>query len=143
MKYSQINCDWWGVQAWNHRFFVIGKTTGYTLATCEHEVAYALATVAHVMENESAWNYIRGVAARVDTGLLRFPEVKQTCESVLENSRCCVDALGILLDIYELEAANGMEGAASRAAKLCTQLEEQDVVRANYWAWRATQIPLS
>lgn len=46
--------------AWNQRYFVVNNTTGFTEETLNGEIDYTLGKIRILMENESAWNYLRG-----------------------------------------------------------------------------------
>eukprot|EP00038_Savillea_parva_P020712 m.32213 g.32213 ORF g.32213 m.32213 type:complete len:308 (-) comp4871_c0_seq1:20-943(-) len=127
--------------AWNHRYFVIQNTTGFTPDVVADEVAYALETVGKVAENESAWNYIKGISSHVDRGLLAFPHIKEVALLSVPHARCHVHALATLLDICVLEANDKNGAAASQAGDLCDTLIQKDEVRASYWRWRKTQLP--
>jgi len=46
--------------AWNQRYFVINNTTGFTPDVIERELAFTLDKIKTVINNESAWSYLRG-----------------------------------------------------------------------------------
>lgn len=46
--------------AWNQRYFVINNTTCFTPETLSREIEYTLDKIKIVIDNESAWNYLRG-----------------------------------------------------------------------------------
>lgn len=100
------------------------------------KVRYAIDTVVKVAENESAWNYIKGICAHVDGGLGAFPRIKEVALASMPHARCHVHALGTLLDIYCAEAIEGIAGAGGLARELCDLLAKNDDVRVAYWGWR-------
>lgn len=57
---SLLNEDVRNNSAWNQRYFVINNTTGFTQEVLDSEIKYTLERIKEVVENESAWNYLRG-----------------------------------------------------------------------------------
>lgn len=60
--------------AWNQRFFVL-KYTGLDTDVLKYEVHYAINRIRLVKDNESSWNFLRGILAEGDGTLDQFPEV--------------------------------------------------------------------
>jgi protein farnesyltransferase/geranylgeranyltransferase type-1 subunit alpha len=48
--------------AWNQRYFVIAHTTGFQDDIIERELDYVERHIRNCPDNESAWNYLRGIA---------------------------------------------------------------------------------
>ena len=44
--------------AWNQRYFVIDRTTGFTEEVIAHETEYAKRAIEKVTNNESPWTYL-------------------------------------------------------------------------------------
>ena len=49
--------------AWNHRYFLIAQTTGFTEPVVQREISYALGKLRLEASNESGWNYLQGYGA--------------------------------------------------------------------------------
>jgi protein farnesyltransferase/geranylgeranyltransferase type-1 subunit alpha len=55
--------------AWNHRYFAVVNTTGFTPEVVKREVDYTLDCISKAKHNESAWNYLRGLVISVKDNL--------------------------------------------------------------------------
>ena len=144
--------------AWSHRFFVRKHTSGFTDEVVQDEVTYCLARLARAPNNESAWNYLKGVVRvtpAADDGadveekkkkknkLGDYPEIKALCLRLSESGVPSVYVLGCLIDVYEEEVlaaaagADNADEARAAACELCERLGTKiDEVRARYWAYR-------
>lgn len=121
--------------AWNHRHLVVQQTGGFTAEVVSREIAYARARIEAVPRNESAWNYVRALAAKPAATDAHRAEVVAICEACGD---ACVPALAALVD---LDARSGDAGRAERARAACRRLaEEADPVRAEYWRIREAEI---
>lgn len=60
--------------AWNQRFFVL-KYTGFGTDVLLREINYAMNRIRFVKNNESAWNFLRGILQEGDGTMDQFPEV--------------------------------------------------------------------
>ncbi|RYP42376.1 hypothetical protein DL767_000298 [Monosporascus sp. MG133] len=134
--------------AWSHRFFVVfsdpGRSTPASHATerdpavpaavIDRELAYARQKIDLAPQNQSPWNYLRGVLAKGGRGLSEvraFAEgyVKALGEEgeVVRSSH----ALDYLADAYK-------EAGDRERADLCLRrlAEKWDRVRRGYWEYR-------
>nr|CAG4644079.1 EOG090X08PK [Lepidurus arcticus] len=55
--------------AWNQRYFVINHTTGFTSDVILQEIQFVSRSLSLVSQNESAWNYLRGILLEAEEGL--------------------------------------------------------------------------
>lgn len=93
-----INCDVRNNSAWNQRYFVVSNTTGFTDDIVQRELDYTINKIKIVEDNESAWNYLRGVLI-FDT---RGPSaIADFCESLYKNGSHCPHLYGLIIDICE------------------------------------------
>lgn len=60
--------------AWNQRYFVL-KHTGFTQEVLHREVNYVMSRIRIVKNNESTWNFLRGILQNGRGTLDQFPEV--------------------------------------------------------------------
>lgn len=60
--------------AWNQRFFVL-KHTGFTQDVLQREINYVMNRIRFVKNNESTWNFLRGLLQQGDGTMDQFPEV--------------------------------------------------------------------
>ncbi|XP_037068868.1 LOW QUALITY PROTEIN: protein farnesyltransferase/geranylgeranyltransferase type-1 subunit alpha-like [Pollicipes pollicipes] len=95
--------------AWNQRYFVVNNTTGFTAEAVAREVAFCLAALRKVKNNESAWNYLRGVLFHAPEGLAGASDVTEFCD--------------------------GLVAAGCRAPQLLLAAEH-DTIREQYWLYR-------
>ena len=124
--------------AWNHRFTVVRNTTWpLTPSVRVRESQFALACLRKCAMNESAWNYL---AAFYGTGEGKEPwdsnpAVEEFCREVLAESAptgelSCRFAAEVLAQVHQAR------GETEETLTWLRQLQEQDAVRASYWAWR-------
>ncbi|CAG9857960.1 unnamed protein product [Phyllotreta striolata] len=123
--------------AWNQRYFVINNTTGFTEEVLRQEIEYTLSRIREITENESAWNYLRGLLLHDKAGLSNNTTVKAFVEELYESNNRSPFLLAIIVDMcLEQVGAGGGDSnySAKRAVELCKDLMEKfDTVRANYW----------
>ena len=55
--------------AWNQRYFVIAHTTGFKDDVIERELDYVEKRIRSYPDNESSWNYLRGIVRFRSTNL--------------------------------------------------------------------------
>ncbi|XP_028140465.1 protein farnesyltransferase/geranylgeranyltransferase type-1 subunit alpha [Diabrotica virgifera virgifera] len=132
-----INNDIRNNSAWNQRYFVINNTTGFTEEVLEREIQYTLHNIRLVTENESAWNYLRGLLLHDKAGLSNNKKVTEFCNSLYESGNRSPFLLAIIVDMcYEqiTEGSGDSEYTLERAKQLCEDLiNKYDKIRANYW----------
>lgn len=127
--------------AWNQRYFVINNTTGFTPDVIERELAFTLDKIKTVINNESAWSYLRGVLFHHNGGICQDPNVKQVCEDLYSSGNRSPFLLAFLIDMCE-ESVHRRDGDESysvdRAVELCDLLaKEYDTIRREYWNYVA------
>lgn len=141
--------------AWSHRFFVVFSDPGYATPECkavepdplipsevlEREVKFAQEKVELAPQNQSPWNYLRGVLRKGDR---KLSELVQWAEKyakirgengallgVKEEEVKSSHALDFLADAW---AEDGEVELADRALELLGA--KYDVIRKGYWEWR-------
>lgn len=134
--------------AWSHRFFLVFSNPDYTTSgsrATEHdplipdtiidrELAFAQAAAYEAPQNQSAWEYIRGVLRKGDRKLAtlqafaeEFARIPEQGEEDVKSSH----ALDFLADVWR---ETGEVQKADRALKLLG--DKYDVIRKNYWDWK-------
>lgn len=141
--------------AWSHRFFVVfndpEQSTAGVAATevdpavpgeiIDREVRYAQDNIYLAPQNQSPWNYLRGVLAKGGRKLADVEEfvgefVKNIGEE--EEEVRSSHALDLLADIY------GEKGDKAKAEVCLKSLAEKwDPIRAGYWDWRMQMLDAS
>lgn len=130
--------------AWNQRFFVL-QHTGLTPEVITREAHYVMNRIRLIKNNESTWNFLRGLLEFEDGLLDQLPEVGNFCEELYgENNRSpyllafLVDlhmerALSSETDIYDVAVK---EYSQKRALELCeAMITEHDKIRRRYWSY--------
>ncbi|KAI0593074.1 hypothetical protein F4775DRAFT_579556 [Biscogniauxia sp. FL1348] len=135
--------------AWSHRFFVVFSDPAHTTPdshATEHdpkvpadvidrEIAYATDKIKLAPQNQSPWNYLRGVLTK---GGRKLGSVRELAEGFVENLGAeegevvrSSHALDWLADIYQ-------EAGEKERADLCLQRlgDKWDRVRKGYWEYR-------
>ncbi|XP_071948994.1 protein farnesyltransferase/geranylgeranyltransferase type-1 subunit alpha-like [Antedon mediterranea] len=122
--------------AWNQRFFVISNVSKIESATIKTEVEYALEKIKKAPNNESPWNYLRGILS--DHGMYKYSGLMDTCQGMYNNNIRSPYLIGCIIDMYEemLEDKTGDDDTLVKAVKHCKELAEQfDVIRKEYWLY--------
>ncbi|ELT98920.1 hypothetical protein CAPTEDRAFT_104214, partial [Capitella teleta] len=123
--------------AWNQRYYVISKTSKFTDEVIAREVSYTKEKINNVPNNESAWNYLRGVL--LDTEMYKYSGLMTFCEELFSQSIRSPHLLAFMVDCYQ-EMLNAKcedkEEVLAKALKLLKGLEEEyDTIRCEYWKY--------
>jgi protein farnesyltransferase/geranylgeranyltransferase type-1 subunit alpha len=127
--------------AWNHRWYVVfGRPDGEQVFgdkdVVTRELQYTKKKVRLAPQNESPWNYIRGMSRKAKGSaavpLTLLKEFAEEFASIEEPEKIrSSHALDLLADIY---AEEGKKEDASKGLELLAS--KYDPIRANYWNWR-------
>eukprot|EP00164_Ancoracysta_twista_P004221 GFYU01005681.1.p1 GENE.GFYU01005681.1~~GFYU01005681.1.p1 ORF type:complete len:302 (-),score=67.20 GFYU01005681.1:27-932(-) len=119
--------------AWNHRFLVIKNTNGLTHDGIQKELEYAFSKIDKAPNNESAWNYMRGLLRGQKVS--DFSVVREKCMQVYENNPECSHVVAMLIDVYsQVEEKD-------KAAELCDVMATSlDPIRSKYWEYYRQQV---
>lgn len=136
-----INEDVRNNSAWNQRYFVVSNTTGFTDAIIDREVSFALSKIKFVKNNESSWNYLRGVIFHDKRGISGNSSITSFCEELFNSSNRSPYLLALIIDMCD-EVINKDEKNilynAERGLDLCKAMSEKyDKVRSKYWMYLA------
>ncbi|KAK5650173.1 hypothetical protein RI129_001202 [Pyrocoelia pectoralis] len=130
--------------AWNQRYFVINNTSGFTSDVLKSEISYTLDKIKIAKENESAWNYLRGLLLHDKEGLSKNETVRNYCEQLYAAGNRSPFLLAFLVDMCDELINQGGEDTRytlDRAKDLCNSLATQyDKIRARYWNYMAEKI---
>lgn len=127
--------------AWNHRFFVVCGADGKGLQdgkTKEREVAFAQEAIRKAPQNQSPWNYLRGVLDKSESPLEEvqaFAEEFAGVEKMDGDAVASSHALDLLAEIYGVQ---GKQEVAGKAYELLAK--KYDPIRANYWDYLREQL---
>lgn len=129
--------------AWNERFFVL-KHTGFSADVLEREINYVMNRIRLIKNNESPWNFLRGLLQQGDGKLGQFPEVVDFCEDLYDSGIRSPYLLAFLVDLYEekffevKQAGNDPEEYRVKVQDLCeTMATQHDKIRFKYWRYIA------
>ena len=144
--------------AWNQRWFVVHRggssATQLPADVVQRELGFAFAAIGRVSKNESAWNYVRGLARFHPESV---PQIRAKCiefdttapSSSSSNGNADRDqrrsktgnphALGLLGDLREAE---GSAESLAHAAVLFAALQAVDAIRVKYWTRRVDTVRL-
>ncbi|KAL5372483.1 hypothetical protein DPSP01_013468 [Paraphaeosphaeria sporulosa] len=133
---AMIDDDVRNNSAWNHRWFLVVGGHGGRLESprlAERELEYAKYAIRKAPQNQSPWNYIKGVVRAAGMPLstltsfaLEFADMHRPDDIYSSH------ALDLLADIYADE-----EGSKEEAKKALDLLASRfDPIRAHYWNYR-------
>ncbi|KAK7734348.1 CAAX geranylgeranyltransferase alpha subunit [Botryosphaeria dothidea] len=121
--------------AWNHRWFLVfgGNSDNFSeKKVLDREMDYAKAAIRLAPQNQSPWNYLRGLVRHAKLPLSTLKEVALQYASVDKPDEISsTHALDLLADIYSEESSK--EDAAKALDLLATRY---DPIRENYWNYR-------
>ncbi|KAI9814124.1 MAG: CAAX geranylgeranyltransferase alpha subunit [Thelocarpon impressellum] len=119
--------------AWNHRYYVVfGRDEVASEEEVEREVQYAMEAICIAPQNQSPWNYLRGVLRQAGKPLSTIRVFTSEFADLARPEEVrSSHALDVLADIY---AEAGTRGDAEAALDLLAQ--KYDPVRANYWNYK-------
>ncbi|KAK0043568.1 protein farnesyltransferase/geranylgeranyltransferase type-1 subunit alpha [Biomphalaria pfeifferi] len=128
--------------AWNQRHFIIKNTTGYTDEIIKKELKYSQDFIRKAPNNESAWNYMKGVLQ--ERKLFDFPGVLEFCHELYSKQIRSPFLIACMIDCYEEMLELGKpkkEETLQKATQLCNELaEEHDTLRREYWQYIARSL---
>lgn len=126
--------------AWNHRWYIVNGREGAKgvddAQIREREIAFAKQAIELAPQNQSPWNYIRGIIRKAKLSPSDFKAFAEEYASLDQPDIVrCSHALDLLADIYAEQSDKQEE--ASRALDLLAT--RYDPIRKNYWVYRKGQ----
>ena len=130
--------------AWNQRYFVIAHTTGFKDEIVERELDYVEQRIVAYPDNESAWNYLRGIA-RFRSIHMQDQRIWKFCHDLYVNQfeRCEFNRqqwrflLAYMIELLrDDDREEKQEENQVMINKLCQNLALQiDPIRKKYWEY--------
>ncbi|KOB67627.1 Farnesyltransferase/geranylgeranyltransferase type I alpha subunit [Operophtera brumata] len=129
--------------AWNQRYFIVNNHLGWSDINVQKEICYTLEKIKFIKNNESAWNYLRGVLLHDKRGLSGNAVVTSFCEELYKNKCRSSYLLAFLIDICDEALKKGENNSlhnCNRAMELCAALANKyDKIRSKYWNYISTK----
>jgi protein farnesyltransferase/geranylgeranyltransferase type-1 subunit alpha len=125
--------------AWNHRYFVLEKAKRLR-TSLETEIDFCLSKIKLAPDNESVWNYLRGILD--DSKLSDRERVNDVIEKLVSEDQRSRHLIGFQIDLLrDKYKKTGEPELKTRALDLVNQLiVKYDIVRKEYWKFISTQI---
>jgi len=128
--------------AWNQRYFVINNTVKFTDDVINREFRYTTDFIRTAVNNESAWNYLKGVMFYRD--MSTCPELLNFVVELYESNNRSPYLLAFMIDIYEDQMEKNPEHAHNvlpKTLELCDMLaKKEDTIRKEYWNYIARSL---
>lgn len=127
--------------AWNQRFFVL-QHLGLTPEVVQREIHYVMNRIRLIKNNESSWNFLKGLLEYGDYSPEQFPDVITFSEEMYNSGNRSPFLLAFLVDIYsektlqiyEANSYDDPEVYARKVYELCDMLANHyDGIRYKYW----------
>ena len=150
---SLLQSDIRNNSAWNHRWFIAfarhmdplkhsikngGADSLVGPERIEREIEYTKAAILMAPQNQSPWNYLRGVLRKQGVGLVSMKSfAEQFADVEKEDEVRSSHALDFLADAYAEEQNKTLSG---KALELLAR--RYDPIRKNYWDYRRSQLGL-
>ena len=122
--------------AWNHRWFVVngrgakGGVTDPEVRT--REFKYAMAAIDKAPQNQSPWNYLRGIVRKSGMSLAHLKELAERYANLEQPDTVrSSHALDVLAEVLAEEKSKEQAGKA-----LDLLATKYDPIRKNYWEYR-------
>lgn len=122
--------------AWNQRYFIVNNHLGWSDLNVQREIVYTLEKIKFVKNNESSWNYLRGVMLHDKRGISGNAVVTHFCEELYKHKCRSPFLLAFLVDICDEGMKKGHSSlhGPERAIELCQALATKyDKIRCKYW----------
>jgi protein farnesyltransferase/geranylgeranyltransferase type-1 subunit alpha len=124
--------------AWNHRFFVLSHTTDLSSEEVrKNEIEYAFKHIGKAPNNESPWNYAKGLANIKPESDEVFKLLEVKAKDILQRTSVNVHAHYILIDCY---ARTSDPQLLDEAVQLCDNLIRYDSIRSKYWEYKKSKL---
>jgi len=124
--------------AWNHRFYVLKHTRDITDEQLRREeIEYAFNYIHKAPNNESPWNYAKGLANLKPEIDSIYQLLEQKCKELLQRTSINAHAHYVLLDCY---ARSNDPQVISEAMSVCDSLVQYDSVRSKYWLYKKSKL---
>lgn len=129
--------------AWNQRFFVL-KHIGLTMEVLQREIHYAMNRIRLIKNNESSWNFLKGLLESGDYTTAQFPDVETFVEDLYNAGNRSPYLLAFLVDmysektlhVYDSNSYDDPEIYARKVYELCDMLANHyDMIRYKYWKY--------
>ncbi|CRK93022.1 CLUMA_CG006591, isoform A [Clunio marinus] len=129
--------------AWNQRFFVL-KHIGLTDEVVQMELHYAMNRIRLIKNNESSWNFLKGLLEFGDNSISKFPDVELFAEELYNTGNRSPYLLAFLVDmyiektmhVYKTNNYDDPEIYARKVCELCDMLANHyDTIRYKYWKY--------
>lgn len=150
---SLLQSDVRNNSAWNHRWFIVfarhtdpqkhsiknhDADLEVSVEIIEREIEYTKAAISKAPQNQSPWNYLRGVLRKKNTGLVELKDfAEQYADLEKEDDVRSSHALDFLAEVYTEEEQK------ERSAKALELLARRyDPIRKNYWDYRRSLLGL-
>jgi len=134
---SLLQADLRNNSAWNQRHFVVDhQPGGFSEARIAEELSYCTKYIDLAPNNESVWNYARGMMLK--PAFTQSATVEALCRRALQKDSKCAYAMGTLVDLY---CRSKDKAQIREAVKLCTELAQSvDTIRHRYWDFQRETI---
>ncbi|KAI9704124.1 MAG: CAAX geranylgeranyltransferase alpha subunit [Candelina mexicana] len=119
--------------AWNHRWFVVFGRGEVAEGIVEREIEYSKNAILLAPQNQSPWNYLRGVLRKSNRSLSSLSTFAEQFASLNKPDEVkSSHALDFLADVYGEQEGRDEEARAA----LDLLAKKYDPIRANYWNYR-------
>ncbi|KAI9341885.1 hypothetical protein BDR26DRAFT_859750 [Obelidium mucronatum] len=128
--------------AWNHRYFYFtNRPEGFSKEDLEEEIQFCLQHVRKTPNNESPWNYLKGIVKKPEVTPELLDSLVQDVKNLIKENEFVVHGAAFLLDILESNIAKEVddtkkEEVSMEAKKLCNELIKFDIIRIKFWNYR-------
>lgn len=117
---------------------------GLTKETVQREIHYTINRIRLIKNNESSWNFLKGLLESGNFEISQFPDVEAFTEELYNSGNRAPYLLAFLVDmyiektlhIYETNSYDDPEVYARKVYELCEMLANHyDTIRYKYWKY--------
>ncbi|KAJ3292298.1 CAAX geranylgeranyltransferase alpha subunit [Rhizoclosmatium sp. JEL0117] len=137
-----IELDCRNNSAWNHRYYYFtNRPEGFSDDDLKSEITFSLAHVRKTPNNESPWNYLRGISKKASPASGIVDSLVNDVKNLIQENEFVVHGASFLLDIVESRIAQEADESkksvdSQYAKKLCNDLMKYDIIRLKFWTYR-------
>lgn len=131
--------------AWNQRYFVIINTTKFTDQVVNAEFEYTKEKIGKAYNNESAWNYLRGIF--IGRRMSEYAPLETYLDEVMSKNIKSPYLYAMMVDLYEDRMENkqvqeNRENLTKAVSLLKCLADDMDSIRREYWNYLSKSLSL-
>lgn len=131
---EMFKSDFRNNSAWNYRFFLFENSTDLNEKVRTQEIDFAFSYISKSPNNESAWNYAKGMASYKIKSEDLIKYLLKHAETLVSKASLNIFGNSTLVFCYQTL------GDKEKAIEICEKLKSIDGIRIGYWKHKKEQL---